>query len=95
MKWNVTRVTFTAKVRKLLYEVSYHIGQKTPILKGGVLSQNFVIFYLMFFLTSYLQRWSMGSVPSSLNNQNAKILFCSESAAFYIRNFYRRKLLFK
>ena len=95
MKWIVPRVTFTAKVRKLMYEVSYHIGQKTPILKDGVPRQNFVIFYLLVFLTSYLHRWSTGSVPSFLNNQNAKILFCFESAAFYIRNLYMRKLLCK
>ena len=95
MKWIVPRLTFTAKVMKLTYEGSYHIGQKTSILKDGVPRQNFVIFYLLFFLTSYLHRWSTGSIPSSLNNQNAKMLFCLESAAFYLRNLYRRKLLFK
>ena len=40
MKSIVPRFTFTAKVRKLIYEVSYHIGQNTPILKDGVPSQN-------------------------------------------------------
>ena len=69
--------------------------QKTPILKDGVPSQSFVIFYLLYFFASYLHRWSTGSIPTSQNNHNAKKWFCFESAAFYIRIFHRRRLLSK
>ena len=94
MKWIVPSFTFTAKVMKLIHEGTHHIGKKTPILKDGVPSQSFVIFYLLVVLTSYLHRWSTGSVPTSQNNQNANIWFYFESAAFYIRTFYKRKLHF-
>ena len=95
MKWIVPSFTFTAKVMKLIHEGTHHIGKKkTPILKDGVPSQSFVIFYLLVVLNSYLHRWSTGSVPTSQNNENANIWFYFESAAFYIRTFYRRKLHF-
>ena len=94
MKWIVGSFTFTAKVMKLIHEGTYHIGKKTPILKGGVPSQSFVIFYLLVVFTSYLHSCSTGSAPTSQNNQNANIWFYFESAAFYIRTFYRRKLHF-
>ena len=94
MKWIVPSFTFTFKVMKLTHEVTHHIGKKTPILKDGVPSQSFAIFYQLFVFTSYLHRRSTGSVPTSQNNQNANIWFYLESAAFYIRPFYRRKLHF-
>ena len=76
MKWIVPSSTFTAKVMKLIHEGTHHIGKKTPTLKHRVPSQSFVIFYLLVDFTSYLHRWSTGSVPTSQNNQNAKMWFC-------------------
>ena len=73
MKWIVPRFTFTSKVMKLIHEVTHHIGKKTPILKCGVPTQSFVIFYLLLAFTSYLHRRSTGSAPTSQNNQNANI----------------------
>ena len=75
MKWIVPSFTFTAKVMKLIHEGTHHIGKKTPTLKDGVPSQSFVILYLLVVFASYLHRWSTGSVPTSQNNQNAKMWF--------------------
>ena len=68
MKWIVPSFAFAAKVMKLINEGSYHKDIKTPILKYGFPSQSFST---CCFLTSYLHRWSTGSVPTSQNIQNA------------------------
>ena len=88
MKWIVPSCAFTAKVMKMIHEGAHR--KKTPILKDGVPTQPFVIFYLLVVFTSYLHRWSTGSGPTSQNNQTAKVWFCFESAAFW--TFYRRGL---
>ena len=67
-------------------------AKKTPSLKYVVPSQSFAIFYLFVVFTSKLHRCSTGSVPTSQINQNANFWFLVESAAFYVRTFYRRKL---
>ena len=47
MKWIVPRFTFTAKVMKLTYEGSYHIGQKNAY--PEIWFSKSIFFYLLFF----------------------------------------------
>ena len=63
----------------------------TGKLKEGIPTQSVAIFHVWVVFTSYLQRWCKGNVPTSKCNQNVNIWFYCESAAIYIRLYYRQK----